>query len=120
MKTARWLQCNRHEAITAIQNSCRPEIAAYSKVSNNDINQAKLEALAYYEYRANVLRTQLYGYQQSSQINQHDGVTQSQKVEQSPTIPNSSVPSNGSSTNGSSTNGNLTNIPPKLNPLDDL
>jgi hypothetical protein len=96
IRTARWLQRNRHEAITAIQNSCRPEIVAYSAASNNDINQAKLEALAYYEYRANVLRAQLYAAGQLlPPINPHP-------VEQLP-IDTTRVNSNGSSTNGSST-----------------
>jgi hypothetical protein len=92
IQTARWLQRNRHEAITAIQNSCRPEIAAYSKVSNQDINKAKLQALAYYEYRANDLRAQLYGTGQSSPPIYHH------QVEQLPIIDTTRVNSNGNST----------------------
>jgi hypothetical protein len=97
IQTARWLQRNRHEAITAIGNSCRPEIVAYSAASNNDINQAKLEALAYYEYRANVLRTQLYATGQLlPPIN-------TGTVAQLPIIDPIRINSNGSSTNGNST-----------------
>jgi hypothetical protein len=63
-ETARWLQGNRHQAIAAIQDSCKPEIIAYSKASDRDLNTARLEALAYHEYRAQVLRAQLYGHLQ--------------------------------------------------------
>jgi hypothetical protein len=65
-ETARWLQGNRHQAIAAIQDSCKPEIIAYSKASDRDIYTARLEALAYHEYRAKVLRAQLYGHLQPS------------------------------------------------------
>ena len=61
-ETARWLQGNRHQAIAAIQDSCKPEIIAYSKASDREIDTARLEALAYHEYRAKVLRAQLYGH----------------------------------------------------------
>jgi hypothetical protein len=65
-ETARWLQGNRHQAIAAIQDSCKPEIIAYSKASERDLNTARLEALAYHEYRAKVLRAKLYGHLQPS------------------------------------------------------
>jgi hypothetical protein len=66
LETARWLQDNRHQAIAAIQDSCKPEIIAYSKASDREIDTARLEALAYHEYRAKVLRAQLYGHRQPS------------------------------------------------------
>ena len=66
IETARWLQGNRHQAIAAIQDSCKPEIIAYSNASDREIDTARLEALAYHEYRAKVLRAQLYGHLQPS------------------------------------------------------
>jgi hypothetical protein len=65
-ETARWLKGNRHQAIAIIQESCKPEIIAYSKASDREIYTARLEALAYHEYRAKVLRAQLYGHIQPS------------------------------------------------------
>jgi hypothetical protein len=64
IETARWFQGNRHQAIAAIQDSCKSEIIAYSNASDRDLNTARLEALAYHEYRAQVLRAQLYGHLQ--------------------------------------------------------
>jgi hypothetical protein len=73
LETARWLQANRHQAITAIQDSCKPEIIAYSKANDREIDTARLEALAYHEYRAKVLRAQLYGHLQlSSPLERND------------------------------------------------
>ncbi len=66
IQTARWLQGNRHQAIAAIQDSCKSEIVAYSKASDREIDTARLETLAYHEYRAKVLRVQLYGHLQPS------------------------------------------------------
>jgi hypothetical protein len=61
IKTARWLQRHRHRAIAVIQETCQPEILAHWEASTEDIDCAKLEALAYHEYCANVLCAQLYG-----------------------------------------------------------
>jgi hypothetical protein len=66
IETVRWLQGNRDRAIAALQDSCKPEIIAYSNASDRDLNIARLEALAYHEYRAKVLRAQLYGHLQPS------------------------------------------------------
>jgi hypothetical protein len=61
IKTARWLQRYRHRAIAVIQEACQPEILAHWAASTEDIDRAKLEALAYHEYCANILCAQLYG-----------------------------------------------------------
>ncbi len=66
IKTARWLQRHRHRALAVIQEACQPEIVAHCTASKEDIDRAKLEALAYHEYCANILCAQLYGQRHTS------------------------------------------------------
>ncbi len=99
-ETARWLQGNRHQAIAAIQDSCEPEIIAYSKASDREIATARLEALAYHEYRAKVLRAQLCGQLQPSspEVNdRHDDPIQLPPIEP-PDRPTATHSDNGRST----------------------
>ncbi len=64
LKTTKWIQTNRYQIIAAIYDLFKPEIIACSGASERDLNTARLEALAYHEYRAKVLRAQLYGHLQ--------------------------------------------------------
>jgi hypothetical protein len=99
-ETARWFQGNRHQAIAAIQDSCKPEIIAYSKASEREIYTARLEALAYHEYRAKVLRAQMYGHLQPSspEVNdRHDDPIRLPPIEP-PDLPTTTHSGNGRST----------------------
>jgi hypothetical protein len=85
LETAQWLKRNRDRAIAAIQESFKPEIAISSQASNEQIYSARLEALAYHEYRANVLRGQLYGDRESVLKTQPKCVDRAEQLEQIPT-----------------------------------
>jgi hypothetical protein len=85
LETAQWLQKNRVRAIAAIQESFKSDIAIYSQASDEQIYLAKLEALAYHEYRANVLRGQLYGDRESVLITQPKCVNRAEQLEQTAT-----------------------------------
>jgi hypothetical protein len=86
LETGQWLKRNRDRAIAAIQESFKPEIAISSQASDEQIYLAKLEALAYHEYRANVLRGQLYGDRESVLTTQPKCVNRAEQLEQTPTI----------------------------------
>jgi hypothetical protein len=110
IETARWLQGNRHQAIAAIQDSCKSEIIAYSNASDREIDTARLEALAYHEYRAKVLRAQLYGHRQPSlpEVNdRHDDPIQLPPIEPPTTTDCPTVTHSG---NGRSTSDLLDNL----------
>jgi hypothetical protein len=110
IETARWLQGNRHQAIAAIQDSCKPEIIAYSNASDREIDTARLEALAYHEYRAKVLRAQLYGHQHPSspEVNdRHDELIKLPPIEPPTTT---EPPTATHSGNGRSTSDPLDNL----------
>jgi hypothetical protein len=99
-ETARWLQGNRHQAIAAIQDSCKPEIIAYSKASDREIATARLE----------VLRAQLYGHlqQSSPEVNdRHDDRIQLPPIEPPTTTDLPTVTHSG---NGRSTSDLLDNL----------
>ncbi len=61
IKVVKWLKGNRHQLL-AIYNSFKPEIIAFLGAGDEDVNKAKLEALAHHECCANILRAQLYGH----------------------------------------------------------
>jgi hypothetical protein len=86
LETGQWLKRNRDRAIAAIQESFKPEIAISSQASNEQIYLARLEALAYHEYRANVLRGQLDGDRESVLKTQPKCVDRAEQLEQTPTI----------------------------------
>ena len=102
LETARWLQANRHQAIAAVQDSFKPGIIAHSKASERDLNTARLEALAYHEYRTKVLRAQLYGHLQPSlPSDRNDDAIQ---------LPPSELPTTTQNGNGRSTLDLLDNL----------
>jgi hypothetical protein len=102
LETAQWLKTNRDRAIAAIQESFKPEIAIFSQASNEQIYLAKLEALAYHEYRANVLRGQLYGDRESVLITQPKCANRAEQLEQTATSDPASVIDRETLSNGKS------------------
>jgi hypothetical protein len=120
LETAQWLQKNRDRAIAAIQESFKSDIAIYSQASDEQIYSARLEALAYHEYRAKVLHGQVYGDRQSVLTTQpkrvdRECVDRAEQLEQHPTIDPALVVDNETLSNGRSS---LTII--ELDPLKNL
>jgi hypothetical protein len=107
IQTARWLQGNRNQAIAAIQESFKPEIAAYSEASSQEIDTARLEALAYHEYRLKVLQAQMN--LQISSTDRLDDTVQLSPFKQPAIRDLTSATDNGSS-NGRSTLDLLDNL----------